>query len=105
MTRKAQTVILSQIADLTVQTIDPGSHGYSQAQLDAAFSRVQNPDHWKGAIDCLIQLADEDRDLMWVAVVHFTATEPTFRQVVPATEITDPIVEVEAAGYWAGPAS
>jgi hypothetical protein len=67
----------------------------TQAQLEAAFKKVQPKTHWKDRIDALIDPAD--RDMVHEAVIHFTGTVPTF------IEAPNGKLRVRAIGYLMGP--
>lgn len=69
---------------------------YTQEQLDAAFSLVQNKTHWKGPISAVVPI-DTDLNLVQAAIEHFTGTEA---DIVP---INKSALLVKAPGYWAGP--
>jgi len=74
------------------------------AELDAAFKRVQNREHWKGAIDCVVEiLTNGDLATILEAIEFYTATTGT---VTPIGEIGKTTTfRVTAPGYWAGPAN
>ena len=74
--------------------------GYTQRQLEAAFTQVQNAEHWKGPISAYIK--PEDEELVRAAIIHFTATVPTFKVAKGRWPVA---LHVKAAGYWAGPAN
>lgn len=73
------------------------------AALQDAFARVQNTEHWKGAIDATLTLAADvaERELALVAeaIEFFTATEALI------THLGENRYRVIAPGYWAGPAN
>ncbi len=69
---------------------------YSQSELEEAFKKVQNKNHWKGPIDTFIKL--EERDITARAISHFTATPATF---IP---YSNGWLKVKAKGYRLGPA-
>ncbi len=68
-----------------------------QAELTAAFDLVKPTGHWKNAISCRVD-AGANLELIQEAVIHFTATVPTF------TRCASGRILVKAAGYYAGPA-
>jgi len=70
---------------------------YTQEQLDRAFDMVIPSTHWKDKINAVIS-QPFDQNLIKEAVIHFTATVPTF------TELKNGTVRVKALGYWNGPA-
>lgn len=85
----------------TLFTVTPSNQDWTdydaaQATLTAAFELVEPTSHWKDAICCFVP---EGADLAVVAeaIIHFTATVPTF-------EVTGGGIVVRAAGYRAGPA-
>lgn len=66
---------------------------YTQAQLLAAFTKVENAVHWKHAIDAVID--ESEQDITNAAIVHFAYGNASF---VPA----DPgKLRVRAPGYYA----
>lgn len=71
--------------------------GYTQEQLETAFKKVQNKEHWKGRINALVN-GDEDLDLILFAISYFTGTEGY--TLAPRK---DGKIRVRAPGYWAGP--
>ena len=68
----------------------------NQAELTEAFKLVQPETHWKDPIDKVVP-SQTDLALIAEAVIHFTATVPTFEPVPGG-------YRVRAAGYLAGPA-
>lgn len=69
---------------------------FTQDQLEAAFSAVQNTSDWKAPIDA--KVGTSLLSLACAAVEHFTATKAKVEQVGPDTfRITSP-------GYRQGPA-
>ncbi len=74
---------------------------YTQEQLVAAFDKVADKKHWKNPVDAVID-ASENLHLIREAVIHFTATVPTFDILKVTEEGTK--VAVRAIGYYAGPA-
>jgi hypothetical protein len=69
---------------------------FSREELSAAFSKVQNPNHWKDSIYSIIDA--KDKEVVARAIPYFTATEPTF------TDIGNGQLLVRADGYRRGPA-
>lgn len=69
---------------------------FTQEQLEEAFKKVQNKEHWKNKIDsfCL----SEDMPVVNEAIRHFTATEAEF------TAQGNGWMRVKALGYRLGPA-
>ena len=67
---------------------------YTQSQLEQAFQKVQNKNHWKGPIDSYIQA--HERDLISAAISHFTATQANF------TIQSNGWLRVKAKGYRLG---
>ncbi len=78
----------------------PAAQDYAskQAVLEAAFAMVANPSDWRAAIDAEIVNDPGLREMVADAIIHFTATEPTFTFAGPHH------VRVQAVGYRAGPA-
>jgi hypothetical protein len=92
-----ETSIAATCQDLDSQIVIAG---YTRAQLSAAFSLVEDPANWKNPIRAIIPEADTDVETIkkiFYAVVFFTGSQPTFRQV-PSSLGTMYIVE--AAGYY-----
>lgn len=84
--------------DTTKQATEDDLLGwYTKEQLEAAFNKVQNPNHWKNPIDAYCH--KDEVDVVREAIEFFTATVPTFWNV----GMTD-IRRVEAPGYYLGPA-
>lgn len=69
-----------------------------QAVLEAAFAVVANPRDWKAPIDVVISDQPTLLEMVTDAIVHFTATVPSFSPIETGR------VRVQAAGYRAGPA-
>jgi len=84
MTRKQEREAAADKAEA------PGT--FTQEQLDAAFTSVQNAEHWKLPVDAVIQ--DSERDLVRAAIIHFTGSVPTFKRVSTGGLL------VRAAGYY-----
>jgi len=74
---------------------------YTQEQFVAAFEKVQDKKHWKNPVNAVID-ATENLHLIREAIIHFTATVPTF-DILKVTEAGTKIL-VRADGYYAGPA-
>ena len=86
-------------------------HPYDQAILQAAFDLVKDTEDWKN--DIYGSFKEDDgtepitldrvssgyctKDLMHEAIIHFTATVPTF------SPLEEGRIHVEADGYRAGP--
>jgi hypothetical protein len=64
----------------------------------ALFDTVADPLNWKGPIDALVWLADDEVDDMAYAIEFFTATTPTITKAPLGG------YHITAAGYAAGPA-
>lgn len=83
---------------------------FTQAELDAAFSKVANPDDWKAPVKAIVPVAELAVTL--VAISHFTATSATVRIATGEDLRADGRIvgtsiesfEVTAPGYRAGPA-
>jgi hypothetical protein len=78
------------------------NYDVEQAELTAAFDLVEPSTHWKDPIDAVVP-ATADLELIQEAVIHFTATTPTFTRC-PSGDPTDCRIRVQADGYRAGPA-
>jgi hypothetical protein len=65
----------------------------TQEQLHAAFTAVQNKDHWKNAINALIDPADQD--VTGAAIMHFAYGNASF------TPAANGKLRVRAPGYYA----
>jgi hypothetical protein len=106
-----EEVIRRSERDMIVTTCN--GDRYSQAELRAAFSLVEDADNWKNPIDARIHSS------MWPvvqqAIIHFTGSVPTIPEievnghVVPlAADLTRTItgfsysarIRVKAAGYY-----
>lgn len=74
---------------------------YTQEQLTVAFEKVQPKTHWKDKIHAFIDKT-EDQVLIQEAVIHFTATVPTFTKINKGPNKGKVLVQAE--GYWMGPA-
>lgn len=63
------------------------------SELRDAFDSVLNPEqHWKGPIDTVLRVSDEE--LLREAIVFYTGSVPTFRP------IGEGYTRVTAKGYW-----
>lgn len=83
------------------QILDNLLGGYDEAEIRAAFERVENPNHWKDPVDCIVRDTDQaERDLIAFAINFFTATEASWSRVGQTS-----VWRVRAAGYYAGPAN
>jgi len=78
---------------------------FSEPEMDAAFKRVQNPDDWRGPINCVVLIANKteientrQKKLIIEAIEFYTATEAEI------TPLDGRLYRVTAAGYRAGPA-
>jgi hypothetical protein len=78
---------------------------YTQEQLEAAFQKVQNKEHWKNPINAYIK--KDEQAITYAAIVHFTATEPNFYRTDsnPINGEESDFVRVLAKGYRLGPAN
>lgn len=68
----------------------------TRADLDKAFDKVKNPDHWKNP--CRGLILEAEVPIVELAVMFFTGTK--LRVVAQDGEGN---VSVEADGYWGGP--
>ena len=88
-------------AMLLVSTHD----GFTYGEIHAAFAEVQNPEHWKKAIDHA-KACDSQREagvwaeLVRVAVIFMTGSVPTI-DTKPLPNGTGLQVRIRAAGYYA----
>jgi hypothetical protein len=81
--------------------------GFSEAMLQAAFSRVQNAEHWKNPI--VAYCAEKDQNLVGRAIEFFTSSEArfSFSHIAAADQLEkniatgDRVLFVEAPGYFA----
>lgn len=64
-----------------------------------AFEAVQNPTHWKGAVDAIIRT--EHATVVSGAIECFTATKATVKPIGDGKTF----VHITTPGYWAGPAA
>lgn len=69
---------------------------YTQEQLENAFQKVQNKEHWKNPIQTWIPV--KDLEITEAAIKHFTATD-----MVLGT-INNGLAFIWAKGYRLGPA-
>ena len=68
--------------------------------MSKVFDRVADANDWRAPIDYIIEA--ELRSEVEAAVIHYTATVPTFTDVQPHNGVR--MVRVQAVGYRAGPA-
>lgn len=69
---------------------------FSQEQLTMAFNNVQNKEHWKNPIDCVIDNpGEENLACLREAIIHFTGSVPSIEK------LKDGKIHVTAAGYYA----
>lgn len=68
---------------------------YTQEQLENAFQKVQNKEHWKNPIKSTCHFTE--RAIVAQAIIHFTGTEATF------APINEDYLQVTAPGYYLGP--
>lgn len=75
------------------------------AELEVAFSRVENAEHWKAPIDVviLVKTPAEVADVL-EAIEFYTATEGTAKFVTGDRD-GEANWHITAPGYWAGPAN
>lgn len=73
--------------------------GFTKAALDAAFTKVASPVHWKAPIDITVALTPTELVTTAFAITFFTATGANFLTVSPG------VYHVTAPGYWGGPAN
>lgn len=66
---------------------------YTQEQLHAAFTKVENKVHWKNAINSVIDASEQD--ITNAAIVHFAYGNATF------TSAGHGKLRVRAPGYYA----
>ena len=69
---------------------------YTEEQLEQAFMKVQNKEHWKNPIKAIIP--ESEQEITREAISHFTATEAIFFYERHG------FLQVEAKGYRLGPA-
>ncbi len=75
--------------DVTKQaTRDQLTGWYTREQLEAAFNKVKNPNHWKNPIDAYCHR--DEVELVREAVIFFTATVPSFWSVARPRSGTSP---------------
>ena len=68
--------------------------------MSLVFDRVADANDWRAPIDYIIEA--ELRSEVEAAVIHYTATVPTFTDVQAQNGVR--MVRVQAVGYRAGPA-
>ncbi len=66
---------------------------YTQEQLHAAFTSVQNKKGWKYPVNAVVE-ADVDQELLTEAIIHFTGSVPEF---IP---LPNGKIRVKAVGYY-----
>lgn len=71
---------------------------YTREQLEAAFNKVKNPNHWKNPIDAYCHR--DEVELVREAIIFFTATVPSFWSVGQTS-----VRHVTAPWYYLGPAN
>lgn len=64
----------------------------TQEELRIAFEKVQNKEHWKGAINAVIDPADEQ--IVNAAICHFAYGGASFSKAAGGK------LRVKAPGYW-----
>lgn len=69
---------------------------YTQEQLEAAFKKIQNKEHWKNPINAFVPTAE--LEITDAAIRHFTSTNMT----IGATH--NGLTHIWAQGYRLGPA-
>lgn len=72
--------------------LEAGRGGYSQEELEAAFNKVKNTEHWKNPVDAVIDAAD--MRVVSFAIPWFTSTQAIFET------LGDGKLRVTADGYW-----
>ena len=88
-------------------SFDPNSllGGYSQAELEAAFSLVAPKDNWKMPINAALPLSTTAADVEMIAfaIMFFTGSEASFKfvKVVEDYETKMKPAKVTAPGYYA----
>jgi hypothetical protein len=77
--------------------------GYTDEELNAAFKRVQNPDHWKNPCDGIV--CGRDLEVTLFAIEFFTGTTGTVTPLYTESAIYEGNrpYRVTAPGYRAGP--
>lgn len=71
---------------------------YTQEQLEQAFQKVQNKEHWKNPIDAFCRA--EELEITREAINYFTATNTYFEQ-----DQGNGWARIKAKGYYLGPAN
>jgi hypothetical protein len=76
---------------------------YTQEELEVAFNKVKSLTHWKDPINKIIDV--KDKDVVERAIIHFTATIPTFHKLRNVNKVNKDLwLRVTADGYRMGPA-
>jgi hypothetical protein len=68
----------------------------NQQDLEKAFDLVKDPKDWRNPIQACIEI--DQKEAVEAAIIHFTATTPTF------TRVNSSHLIVKADGYRNGPA-
>lgn len=76
-----------------------------QPALEAAFTRVRNPQDWKAEINWTGILTSAEAALTLEAIEHFTATRARIRYLREPAAEGRALVQVQADGYRRGPAA
>lgn len=69
-----------------------GDEKYTRDQLDDAFKKVANKEHWKYPVNA--EISEEDRDITERAIIYFTGSVPHF------TKKKNGRLRVRAVGYY-----
>jgi hypothetical protein len=76
----------------TIKPAKPQVLTYTQDELHAAFTKVQNKVHWKNPINAVID--ENEQEVTNAAIVHFAYGEATFTSAGPGK------LRVTAPGYY-----
>lgn len=71
---------------------------FTQVEVDAmhaAFTKVQNEKNWKLPIDKALALTDDEKSVMYEAIIFYTGSVPDF------VKLKDGRYRVQAVGYYA----
>lgn len=103
MSKEIQHVTFEDGTSVTISTIEAsdimGKHvEHSQAELEAAFAKIRNAEHWKDEIN--VRVPFDEYELAREACIHFTATDLN----INSTDEDAKVYVCYAVGYWMGPA-
>lgn len=72
----------------------------SHDELSKAFDRVKDLQHWKNPISKIIDLTEDERAVIYEAIVYFTGSEASFTPIGKSSRRGAKRMHVVAAGYF-----